>query len=244
MSAALTMDMAAEEQSASAAEDAMNSVLCVNEGLLLPRDRAIAGCTALLDAGRLSPADGAIVRTNRGNHLTDDGRLDAAMTDYEAALQLDPDYAMAYWGRAGVHERRGDFARAAADSREAVRREPQNPTLLNSLCWQLGLANEALDEARAACDSALALQPDDPDTLDSRGLVGLKQRRFAEAWADYDAAVRHGGEDHANRASFLYGRGISALRLGRTAEGQRDLADAAQRDANIAATYARHGVRP
>jgi tetratricopeptide (TPR) repeat protein len=224
-------------------EETANDLACMNEGLRLPRSEAIAACTALLASTNLVPEALAIVRTNRGNHLTDDGQYDLAIADYEEALRLNPEYGMAYRGRAAVHEGRGDFARAAADSREAARREPGDATVLNSLCWHLALAGEALDEARNACDASLALRPDDPATLDSRGLVGLKQGRFAEAHADFDAAVRH-GEGDGGLASFVYGRGIAALRLGRTAEGQADLARAAALDASIAETYVRHGVRP
>jgi Flp pilus assembly protein TadD len=76
--------------------------------------------------------------------------------------------------------------------------------------------------------------------LNGRGLVGIKQGKFAEAWADYDAALRA----RPGFAGFLYGRGIAALRLGRTEEGKADLAQATQLDANIARTYAGYGVTP
>ena len=245
-------DMASGEGDSSPADDEEPVVLseeqqaldaaCVNEGNVRPRAEAIAGCTALLEPGSLAPQVAAIVHVNRGNLLMDDGQEAAAMADYEAAIRLNPQNAMAYWGRAVVRENRGDYARAAADSRVAAAYEPENPTLLNSLCWHLALAGEALEDARAACDRSLELGPDDPDTLDSRGLLALKQGRFAEAWADFDAAVRHGA-DSENLPNHLFGRGIAALRLGRTAEGQADLARASAQDPAIADTYARYGVR-
>lgn len=76
--------------------------------------------------------------------------------------------------------------------------------------------------------------------LDRRLHGELKQGRFQDAWNDYDTAVR----GDASIAHFRYGRGIATLRLGRTAEGQADLAAAAALDANIAATYAGYGVTP
>ena len=102
------------------------------------------------------------------------------------------------------------------------------------------MANQNLDVARAACDLSLELRPNSAATLDSRGMVGLKQQRWQDAWNDYDAALRI----NATRASCRYGRGIAALRLRRTAEGQADLAAAAELDANTAATYARYGITP
>jgi hypothetical protein len=45
-------------------------------------------------------------------------------------------------------------------------------------------------------------------------------------------------------ASARFGRGLAELKLGRTADGQADLALAAQLDPQIAANYAKFGVTP
>lgn len=51
----------------------------------------------------------------------------------------------------------------------------------NDPCSLRSLAHRELDVARAACDVALILAPQDAAILDSRGLVGLKQGRFSDA---------------------------------------------------------------
>jgi len=145
------------------------------------------------------------------------------------------------YDRGGAYEQAHDDERALQDYRDGMRRVPQEPDLGNALCWLLAIKGESLDEARSACDRSLRLRPDHPPTLDSRGLVGLKQRRFQDAWNDYDAAVRlqpNGGP------SWLYGRGIAALRLGRTAEGQADMARAEERSAGMRQYYAELGIQP
>ena len=147
--------------------------------------------------------------------------------------------AIAYASRARARSELGDFRRAVVDYREAVRLAPGNPSLLNGLCWNMALANDNLDEARAICDESLRIRPNDDNTLDSRGMVGLKQGRFQQAWADYDAAFQRNGI-----APFLYGRGIAAKRLGRTTEGDADIAAALEMDPGIAETYARRGMTP
>jgi tetratricopeptide (TPR) repeat protein len=79
-----------------------------------------------------------------------------------------------------------------------------------------------------------------PYVLDSRGLVGLKRRHFEGAWADYDAALKA----EPGKASYLYGRGIAAIGLGRAAEGAEDLANAVKLDADVAKSFAGFGVSP
>ncbi len=62
----------------------------------------------------------------------------------------------------------------------------------------------------------------------------------AAAFADYDKAAKM----DPTRASYFYGRGIAAIRLGRRAEGEADLTKAGTMDAGVAARYAKHGVIP
>lgn len=145
-----------------------------------------------------------------------------------------------YRNRGVAYEELHDSRRALADFREAYRRAPHDPESANSLCWGLATLGENLDEARAACDQSLRDRPNHPPTLDSRGLVGLKQHRFQDAWNDYDAAVRLQPEG----PSWLYGRGIAALRLGRTAEGRADIARAEALVPEIRQFYADFGITP
>ena len=144
------------------------------------------------------------------------------------------------YDRGGVYEQLHEDERAMQDYRDGMRRVPQNADLGNALCWILAIRGESLDEARSACDRALRIRPDHPPTLDSRGLVGLKQRRFQDAWNDYDAAVRV----QPRGPSWLYGRGIAALRLGRTEEGRADIAAAEALNDSITQYYVELGIRP
>jgi tetratricopeptide (TPR) repeat protein len=144
------------------------------------------------------------------------------------------------YDRGGAYEQVHNDARAMQDYRDGMRRVPQNADLGNALCWILAIRGESLDEARSACDRSLRIRPDHPPTLDSRGLVGLKQRRFQDAWNDYDAAVRL----QPRGPSWLYGRGIAALRLGRTEEGRADIAAAVALNDGVTQYYVELGIRP
>jgi Tfp pilus assembly protein PilF len=148
-------------------------------------------------------------------------------------------------GNAYLEKKEYDLAIKEFD--QAIELDPNSAGTYNARCWTRALQGRALATARADCDQALALSPGDARILDSRGLVGIKQEKFAEAWADYADAVRAGLEsfpEDAIIASFIYGRGIAALRLGRVDEGNADLAKATGLDSNIAKTYEGYGVTP
>lgn len=51
---------------------------------------------------------------------------DAAVTDFDLALSLDPDFDLAYFGRATVWEKKQDYQRALIDIKEAVKRNPSS----------------------------------------------------------------------------------------------------------------------
>ena len=149
--------------------------------------------------------------------------------------------AYAHYVRGLAHANLQNHRVAAEDFRQGFVRDPEDADLGNGLCWSLAISDGDLDEARAACDASLRIRPDHGPTLDSRGMVGLKQRRFLEAWNDYDAAVR---TNDAALPTFLYGRGIAALRLGRVEEGRADIARATQLNAELPQFYARYGIEP
>ena len=165
-----------------------------------------------------------------------------AIADFDQAIRLNPQDARAIVSRgyAYLYIPQPDYARAIASSDQLVRLDGNNAEYQKFRCWARTLANRELDVARGACDAALLIAPNDDGALDRRGMVDLKQQRWQDAWNDYDAAARA----DSTTASHFYGRGIAALRLGRTAEGQADLAHATQLSANVAQNYAGYGVKP
>ena len=209
------------------------------------------------EAVRLAPR-AASAHSELGKTFGASGDFRRAIGEYDVALRLaendlggagpqSPEYAprlarigQILYDRGGVYEQLHEDDRAMQDYRDGMRRVPGDPDLGNALCWILGIRGESLDEARSACDRSLSLRPDYTPTLDSRGLVGLKQRRFQDAWNDYDAAVRL----RPRGPSWLYGRGIAALRLGRIEEGRADIARALELNDGIAQFYVELGIRP
>ena len=108
------------------------------------------------------------------------------------------------------------------------------------LIRRLEAAGIDLAKAMDGCNASIALDPEDANNYDSRGMVRLKMGDAAGAFADYDKAMTYGVE----QASYLYGRGIAAIRLGHMVAGEADLARAAALDPGIAARYAKDGIQP
>jgi tetratricopeptide (TPR) repeat protein len=139
------------------------------------------------------------------------------------------------WYRTEARVFAGDAAGAIADADAAEKLLPGNADMLNARCWSRAVANRELETARAACDRSLQTDKS-PAALDSRGLLGLRQGRWREAWADYNAALAI----NPTMVGSLYGRGLAALALGQTAEGEADIAKAA----GAAREFKHYGLTP
>lgn len=194
------------------------------------------------------PSDVALAFVMRGlahDFLDDtknaDADFDRAIAELDLMIGRNSLDSEALWTRGIAHRGRNNYTQAFADFDEAIRLDPQKSGIFNSRCWARALLGTELDIARTDCDTAARLSNGrSADALDSRGMISLKQGRFADAWADYDAAARL----MPNDASHRYGRGIAALRLGRSEEGKADLSDALRLSPHIPRMFEDYGMTP
>jgi len=133
-------------------------------------------------------------------------------------------------------EARGNYDAAAAIHSKQIARNPASADAWNGRCWDRALGGVALEQALDDCERSLKLKVQ-PATLDSRGMVYLKMRRFDESFASYDAAVRMA----PSMSSPLYGRGLARRGKGDAAGSETDLEAAARLDPGIVETYRRYG---
>ena len=151
--------------------------------------------------------------------------------------------ARAYFRRGRVRISMSETAQGIADLDAAARVDPNDSAYPNEACWQRTIKDIELEVALGYCDAAVRICLDKPEcggrNRDSRALVYLKQKRPAEAYSDYDAAMQVKANAH-----HQYGRGIAAIRLGRVAEGQADVAAANRLDPVVGGVYAGFGIRP
>ena len=111
---------------------------------------------------------------------------------------------------------------------------------LNGSCWSRARAGLELDRALKDCDASLQLQPDAPDTLDSRGLAHLRAGAPDKALVDYDAALAR----RPDAPTSLYGRALAEAKLGQSEKAAADLAQARMVNPTIDTLFGQWGVKP
>jgi tetratricopeptide (TPR) repeat protein len=166
------------------------------------------------------------------------GDLDAAMVDLDAALRVDPRNVMALGNRGIIHSKRGEFALAREDMNLAISIDPKPWQPWSERCWIGAVIADDLPKALADCDHAIELQPRDPNTYNSRGLVNFRMGRHKEAVADYDRSI----EGDPSVASSWMMRGLARKALGEN-DAQADIDKGKSMDSSVAARYSSYGVQ-
>lgn len=120
-------------------------------------DLQVVGCSKAIESGRSSGKNLAAILVNRGNAYHNTGKDDAALADYNEALQLNPAAAAAYNG--WLYQGQGDLDRAIADYNEAIRLDPNDAFAFNN---RGGAYQAKSDPDRAIADysEAIRLHPD------------------------------------------------------------------------------------
>ena len=119
--------------------------------------------------------------------LVDD--YDGAITLFSEAIQLQPDYADAYYNRGKAFSGKRNYSQAIADYSAALRIQPANPDAL----YERGFTYYDMhdyDKAIADYTAALRIKPDYYQALYYRGIAYGKKGNFDNAIADHTAALR------------------------------------------------------
>ena len=122
-------------------------------------ERRISGCSALIDSPGLPDDQRSLAYGMRALAYSLLGVFDKALSDYDAALKINPDFPLALNNRAWAYYKLGRPADGTAD-----------------------------------VEKALALTPGSPYALDTRAHIRQALGDAQAAFADYDLAMRAGGE--------------------------------------------------
>lgn len=176
--------------------------------------------------------------TLRGYAYLIDHRFELAEADFQAALRLRPENHGDRAGYAQSLSGQGRFQEAVAQYRKAVELAPDKAPYWNGLCWARAGNGQQLGQALRECNQALSLQPGAAATLNSRGLVYLRLKKFDRAIADYTASLQAA----PLQASARFGRGMARLYSGEAAKGRADIVEARRLDAEIDRLFGLMGV--
>lgn len=149
----------------------------------------IDACTALIDAGTETGDNLAIAYASRGAAYGEKGNADAAITDLDYSLALDPDSPWALVARGVAYYDNGDLDAAVADYDAALRLDPEYTAAYGNR----GLARADkgdLEAAMADYNTAIRLDPELAAAYVNRGNAHHEKGDLDAAIADYDTAIR------------------------------------------------------
>ena len=124
---------------------------------------ALAACTAVLGRDDLTDADRAGALKIRGRALHKTGRLDQAIAEYEAGLQLAPDDPELHLRRGWTAYDKRDFNLVLSHARQALKINPEYAEAFDLIGAALIVSGDGkFAEAKAAYDQAVRLDPTKP----------------------------------------------------------------------------------
>jgi tetratricopeptide (TPR) repeat protein len=114
---------------------------------------------------------------------------DAALREYNRAIQAAPDVAEAYWGRGSVHQAKGNLALALADLQKAIDCDARfGKAYFERAKIRMELGD--FDGALSDFGQLTLVQANDPGLYLSRGLCFLKKGLHEDAAADFRRVLK------------------------------------------------------
>ncbi len=164
----------------------------------VPQDRLIKAELAIKPlSASIDKAPNASDSLKRGMIRHAFGEAGPALSDFEAAIRIDPNMTAAYMARGLTLLEAGDYENAINAFEQASKLEPRSAMVLK----QLAIARSILgDDARASADFERALAIAENDAIRAtiyaaRGSVRTQSERFEEALAEFGSAIELDGSD-------------------------------------------------
>jgi formylglycine-generating enzyme required for sulfatase activity/lipoprotein NlpI len=177
------------------------------------------------------------VYDNRANVHLAQKQYPAAVTDFNAALELNPDYVPALYNRGSAYSVMGRFDLGVADYTRVIGLEPENA----SAYFNRGNAYAGMNQYRSAIrdyKKALELKPDwekvestlaEAESISKvyeiflQGLEAERSGAYDEAIARYTEVLESGRLDARNTANIYYARARVHMRLKAYPQSLHDL---------------------
>ena len=157
---------------------------------------------------------------------------------FTKAIELDPEYVLAYVFRGGAYSELSNHDEAAQDLTKAIELDPKNSMAYahrGQSYIELGRQDEALNDV----NKAIKLDPNYGLPRSLRGIIYDVLSRHDEAVREYNMAI----QIDPNNAKFYYFlRGAAYIDLGRYDEAERNLTVAIELDSKNNLGYYKRGI--
>ena len=147
------------------------------------------------DRARALAPDSARVHYLRGQILAGAGRRPEAETALLEATRLDSTFEAAYFALGVIREKDGHLDSSEQAFRAVLRLNPKNASALNYVGYMYADRGLRLEQSLDEIGQALAIEPDNPAFLDSKGWTLFRLGRMEEARDALKSAVAKGGQD-------------------------------------------------
>lgn len=161
----------------------------------------------------------------------------AALADYTRAIELDPQYAEAYYNRGVTHAKLNDYAAARADYTNAIELDPQYAEAYNNRGTTY--ANQE-DYSAALADFTKATEIDSKNVNAwyNCGVTQARQNEYKQAIESYDRALAI----DAQKAEVWSNRGVALAELGKHKQAIDSYDQALKIDPRDALTWYNRGT--
>jgi tetratricopeptide (TPR) repeat protein len=199
------------------------SVLPVTKKQKMAVAAVVTGALVLLVVALMRPVRMQIIEKlveQGSNYSVFHDDYDQAITNFNKALKLDPNYAPAYYNRGIAFRNKDDFDSAIADFTQAIRLDPNYADAYNGRGIVYAYKNDS-NRAIADYTQAIRLNPDFEYVYINRASVYIEIGEYDKAIADYTQAIRF-----AASADRYIGRGNAYIYKGEYDKAEADYNEA------------------
>ncbi|MCE0499421.1 MAG: tetratricopeptide repeat protein [Methylacidiphilales bacterium] len=181
--------------------------------------------------------DSWVAHNSLGVALSEKGRVDEAMAQFQRALEINPNFADAYNNLGNALLQTGQVDDAMAEYQKALVIDPNNINAHNNLGWAL-LQKGQVDEAIAECQKALEINPDFADAHGNLGIAFSLKGRADDAMAEFQKALAI----NPNDPKIHYNLGNVLLQKGQMDQATTEFQKALELDPNNARAHDKLGL--
>ncbi len=153
-----------------------------------------------------SPTPSASDHVDQGMAYYEQGELDKAIAEFQAALELEPDASDAYRNLGTAYGKQGEWEKALAAYEQAVDIDPNFGKAYGDMVGAYASLGK-LEEAIAAGEKAVEMVPDYATAHNNLGVAYRQQDRIDEAIAEFQKAMQLDPDDampHFNMGVIYY----------------------------------------